>query len=387
MGISIVIPNLRAGGAEKVSVNLANYWSNSGYDVEFVLMNSDGEFLTKLLSSVSVISLKSARISCSFIPLLRYFKRCHPCVTLVHMWPLTSVTVLAWLLAGKPGKLYICEHTLLSLHARLDLKLSLTIVRLITSFTYPLANGIVAVSSGVANDLSTLTGIKEKSIQVIHNPVVTPCTARRRSKINSFSRSRLWNGEFRTCLVSVGSLKKTKNFSLLIEAFSKVSNQLDAGLVILGEGEERLDLELLVEQLNLQDRVYLPGYHNEPELWLSNADLFVLSSDLEGLPTVLIEALAFGLPIVSTNCQYGPKEILGSGRYGILVPVKNSSALANGILDSLSRAWNISELQCRASHFSIKSQSDKYLQYFEIAPPSPRSLDSRKTSLSFHVSL
>jgi glycosyltransferase involved in cell wall biosynthesis len=220
------------------------------------------------------------------------------------------------------------------------------------------------VSTGAAKDLAQLTGLPEQQVAVIHNPVVAAELPTLQRQPDPLSRHKLWQGQFCTHLVTVGTLKAQKNHRLLLQAFAKVAPELDAALVILGEGGLRATLEQDVQDLRLQGRVVLPGFHADPTPWYQAADLFVLSSDFEGFANVVAEALACGTPVVSTDCPHGPGEILKQGRYGELVTVGDADALAAGIRRAVSRSWDRETLQRRALDFSIPRQAQAYLDLF-----------------------
>ena len=154
--------------------------------------------------------------------------------------------------------------------------------------------------------------------------------------------------------------------SLSSNAFSKISKELSAKLIILGEGKERYNLEKLISRLELNDSVCLAGFNRNPYPWYLTSDLFVLSSNWEGLPTVLVEALECGLPIVSTDCPSGPDEILENGRYGQLVPMNNIQALSKAMKLGLIQSHDSTVLTTRANDFSISNISNEYLKYFKL---------------------
>jgi glycosyltransferase involved in cell wall biosynthesis len=361
--ISLILPNLGGGGAEKLAIYLANDWINRGFKVEFILMQNKGELLPLLSEHISVIEVGADRIRDLILPLRKYLKKSSPDVILVGMWPLTSAAVIAWLLAFRPGRIYLIEHCHLSEECFRGLHLSFSYVKAILRLTYPLATGIMAVSKGVKEDLCRLGRFQKESIQVIYNPAATGILPFRASKND---RQRLWGKGFTYHILSVGSFKIEKNHECLIRAFSKLPNTLNAKLTIVGEGNLRSKLEKLVADLALQDRVSLPGFSNDVYQWYRSADLFVLSSDSEGLPTVLIEALECGVPIVSTKCHGGPSEILDDGRYGILVSDGDVKELSMGIANALIKQHDRNALMMRAKDFSIEKISEKYLDYFKL---------------------
>jgi len=372
--ITVIIPDLRGGGAERVAVHLANHWCSRGIDVEIVIMRRHGEFLANLHPSIKLFDLQANRFRDVPFLLSRYFYERKPLVTLVHMWPLTSLAVLAWLIARSPGRLYLCDHTCLSEHVRRDLSIPLSLAKAALRLTYHFATHVISVSHGAAKDLARLLRVPESFITVIHNPIVSS-ELQPRLPAESAVRSLLWHGSFSSTIISIGSLKPSKNFNLLLEAFSDVAEELDAGLVILGTGPEYSSLVRKVDDLGLQNRIRFPGFHHNPDLWLRAADLFVLSSDFEGFGNVLVEALAAGTPVVSTNCPHGPEEILDQGRFGVLVPPGDRVSLASAIRASvLYGKYDFRFLQERALHFSISSQSLVYLRLFNILAPEIDSL-------------
>ena len=137
-------------------------------------------------------------------------------------------------------------------------------------------------------------------------------------------------------LVAAGRLVPQKDYPTMLRALKIIRQRHDARLMILGEGEQRPRLEGLVKELGLESYVSMPGIVKNPYAYMARADLFVMSSAWEALPTVLIEALALGAPVVSTDCVNGPREILQDGRYGALVPVGDVSALAEAVAAALS---------------------------------------------------
>jgi glycosyltransferase involved in cell wall biosynthesis len=197
---------------------------------------------------------------------------------------------------------------------------------------YRWADGIVAVSKGVADDLVQVTGLPPERIQVIYNPIVTP-------ELMAKAQDTLdhpWFGPGQPpVILAVGRLDPQKDFHTLIRAFAQVRQIRLSRLLILGEGEERQALEALVCQLGLQDDVCLPGFVANPYPYMTRAGVFVLSSRWEGLPGVLIEALYCGVPLVSTDCPSGPREILANGQYGKLVPVGDVVAMTQAIVAML----------------------------------------------------
>jgi glycosyltransferase involved in cell wall biosynthesis len=184
------------------------------------------------------------------------------------------------------------------------------------------------VSQGVADDLVNTVGIPSRMVEVIYNPGVTPDLKSKAAAEPDHAWLR--SGE-PPAVLGVGSLTAQKDFPTLVRAFWEVRRSRAAKLIILGEGRERASLERLVKELDLEQDVSLPGFVDNPYSYMSRAGAFVLSSRWEGLPTVLVEALYCGVPLVATDCPSGPREILQNGQLGSLVPVGSVDQMARAI--------------------------------------------------------
>ena len=196
-------------------------------------------------------------------------------------------------------------------------------------------------------------------IHTIHNPVVSTdldCKARESPKHPWF--------DDRPCpvILAIGRMKKVKDFSTLLRAFARLLDRRPARLIVLGEGRLRPSLLSLARELGIAEQVDFPGFQENPYAFLAKADLFVLSSRHEALPTVLIEAMACGCPVVSTDCPYGPREILEDGRLGPLVPVGDPEALAEAMARVLDEPPSQDLLRERASFFSVERAVERYEQ-------------------------
>jgi len=352
MKIAIFIPNLKGGGAERVFVNLTHYFIKKGYEVNFVLIEKQGELLDLLPSSVKIFDLKASHIFKSFLPLKQYLKDEKPDALIAVMWPLTVLATISAILANFKGVLVLSDHNTLSLSTKNLSNFKRRILKISIKFIYPLADVRLAVSDGMADDISNFTALNRSRFKVIHNPIFLQSSNVGNLKIKKRSKYRI---------VNLGALSEQKNQALLIKAFSLISDKIDVELVILGEGPLRYELEKLVSDLNLKEKIQMPGFITDPSQWYEESDLFVLSSIYEGLPMVLLEALTFGLPIVSTDCKSGPREILCNGKYGKLVPVGDADALAKSMLQALQEEPDIEFLKRRAADFSVDKIAEQYL--------------------------
>jgi glycosyltransferase involved in cell wall biosynthesis len=226
---------------------------------------------------------------------------------------------------------------------------------------YGNAHAIVAVSQGVAQELSQRMSIPRQRIHVIYNPIDL-------DRISALADKELDHPWFQPgqppVLLAAGRLHEQKDYPTLLRAFKLVRANRTVRLAILGEGRERVHLEKLIRELAVDDAVGLLGFQANPFAYMAKSAVFVLSSAWEGLANVLIESLACGCRVVSTDCQHGPAEILDNGRYGMLVPVGSPEALAGAIGRALDQSPEPEKAKKRASAFDITGISDKYQQLF-----------------------
>lgn len=322
--LALFLPDMGGGGAERVALALLQGFLDRGYSADLVLINQRGALLPLVPAEVEIINLKAPKIRQVVLPLARYLRRRRPRALHAMMWPLPLVAIAARDIAKTDTRIVASEHTTLS---NMPHALQHRAVRVTTRFFYKRLNGLAAVSAGVADDLTSFIGVPRDQIAVIHNPLLLPSTL----PTPAVGR---WPGGTRRIL-AMGSLKPEKDFSLLLRALKRVRATSAPSLLILGDGPLRAELEKEVGALALTDAVMFAGFQLDPWPFLAAADLFVLSSTSEGLPTVLIEALHAGVPIVSTDCLSGPREILGEGAYGTLIPPGNEEALAEAISKQL----------------------------------------------------
>ncbi len=355
--ISLFLPDLRGGGAEKVAVNLANEMVRRGFDIDVVLIKSQGELLVDLDPLIDIIDLDSERIRSAVKPYISYLQNSKPDVILASMWPLTSIAIIANRLAKSQSTVIVSEHTTWS-RSQIVKKLGRRwMTRLIMSLTFPFADGIITVSKGVASDLARFSFTKRQLISVIYNPVVDE---RKLECCDSFINHQWPKAKYH--ILSVGTLKPVKDFATLLKAFALARKKVDVSLIILGEGELKAELLALSDKLGISSHVLFPGFVRNTIPYYQFADLFVLSSLAEGFGNVIVESMASGTPVVATDCQSGPREILNDGEYGKLVPVSDVDALANAIVNSIKEIHDLEALKQRASDFTIDKITSQYLK-------------------------
>jgi glycosyltransferase involved in cell wall biosynthesis len=223
---------------------------------------------------------------------------------------------------------------------------------------YPSADAVVAVSAGVADGLASRAGLRRDRITVIHNPIVTPEIAEKAAA----GLDHPWFAPGQSpVFLAAGRLTVQKDYPTLLRAFAQLRQRRAARLVILGVGELRDELAAQVSSLGLAADVEFAGFQENPFAFMRRAAAFVLSSAWEGFGNVLVEALACGTQVVSTDCPSGPAEILDGGRFGHLVQVGDASALAAAMEAALVHPLPAELLRERAQIFSIDAALDRYL--------------------------
>ena len=365
------LPSLVGGGAERVIVNLAQGITERGIRVDLVLAAAEGPLLDQLPPAVRLIDLGATRVLRSIVPLARYLRRERPRVLVSSMGHANLVAVWAARLAGLVVPVIVTEHNTLSQETSRQSRLSGKLWPHLLRTFYPWATTIVAVSRGAADDLARTSGLPRDRVEVVYNPVITPtmmALARQAPDHPWFAAGQP------PVILGVGRLTRQKDFATLLRAFAEVRRQRPARLLILGEGEDRPALEALATELAVADDLALPGFQENALAFMAGSAVFALSSAWEGLPTVLIEALAAGTRVVSTDCPSGPREILQDGRLGALVPVGNAAALAAAILEAMDRPTSVVPPDA-LTPFTRDASVDHYLQVIERAAPTTPPVD------------
>ncbi len=351
--IAMVLANMSGGGAERVALTLIQHFIAKGHSVDLILAEAKGELLPLVPPAARVIDLKATRIRGALSGLWQYFRREKPDAVQISMWPLTIVGILAHRLAASPARLMVSDHVAYSQPFLSEREQRL--LRWTTRLFYPLADFRVVVSARGADDLAAISGIPRDRFDVIYNPIAPPAAIRTNTSVEQ-----LWGPEG-SRIISVGSLKEQKNHALLLRAFANVRDT-KAKLMILGEGHLRNDLEQLATELGIAGRLLMPGFTTDAWPYLASADLFALSSDYEGFPLVLPEAMYAGLPIVSTDCVSGPSELLDGGRFGRLVPCGDAKAMTDAIDEAISRPKEPEKVRQRAAQLTGANVFARYTE-------------------------
>jgi glycosyltransferase involved in cell wall biosynthesis len=351
------------GGVERMLVHLIQGFCEQGYAVDLLLVKARSTHLDALPEAVRRIPLGPGHTFLAVFALARWLKKERPTALLAVKDRAGRTAVIARTLARTQTRLVLRLGTNLSAALSGASAMQRWLRLLPIRRLYPAIDQIVAVSEGVADDTASIAQLPRANIHVIRNPVVTP----RMNALAAAPCPHPWLETNRECpvIIAAGRLQRQKDFPTLIRAFRQIKRDRDARLLILGEGRLRDSLFALARELDLQvgadGSLELPGFQTNLYAWLARADLFVLSSAWEGSPNVLTEALALGVPVVATDCPSGPREILDGGRYGPLVPVGDSAAMAAAIERTLDNPLPAEFLKQAVTSYTQSASARAYL--------------------------
>jgi len=394
--IAVLLPSLAGGGAERSMLHLIQSFTEQGRAVDLLVFRLEGAFVDIVPDSVRLVELKPTagvrgRLMAALadpsgvqtilrpvllpvkadanlrhiVALRRYLEAARPDVLLSALTYTNLVALWAKQLAGNITPVVVSERITLSVHIKSDKRYRAWRWRFALpaiSYAYRAADGIVTVSDSVASDLIKNAQISHTAIKTIYNPVVD-------SKLLALAEQPLehpWtNNGAPPVILGAGRLIQQKDFQTLLRAFAILRAKRKARLIILGEGKKRSELQSLAQDLGIANDVEMPGFVSNPYQYMANASVFTLTSLYEGLPGVLIQAMACGCPVISSDCPGGSAEILEHGKYGRLVPVKDPEALADAINSVLDKMPDRDLLRERASQFSVEHATQQYIDYLD----------------------
>ena len=357
--IALLVSFSGEGGVERLMLNLCEGLLDLGYPVDLLAIKRKSAHLKASPRGLKIVPLRAAHTYTSLPEVVRYLRTERPHALLAVKDRANQVAILAGKLARTKTRIAVEIQTTISAALRGKSAVRKASWYLPMRLLYPLADVVVAVSEGVARDLTEITGLPRERIQVIRNPAVSGamfCLAEE-------PVDHPWYQDRSTPIITgIGRLTRQKDFPTLIRAFARVRSQLPCRLMILGEGRDRAKLIELAHSLGVAEYVALPGFVVNPYPFLRRASLFVLSSLWEGSPTVLTEAMALGVPVVATDCPSGPREILQGGEIAPLVPMGDVEALAVAMLDTLDRRPDAAALQNAVVHYTVAASSRRYVE-------------------------
>ncbi|XOD68505.1 MAG: glycosyltransferase [Flavobacteriales bacterium AspAUS03] len=350
--ILFILPNLRAGGAEKVTTLLANYLDRKKFIPKLLLFQKEGIYLNILKNDIEIIEISVSRIRYSLFKILKTIKKLQPDIVFSGFGELNAF-ISPCLPFFKRIKFIARETNVVSQHVKQ--KRTLFFYRFYNNF-----DKIIAQSDDMKEDLIKNLRIRPEKIVKINNPIDMDFI---QGKLKERGRPKEYFTEKKNFL-SVGSLNHRKGFDFLLRVFSHLRN-LPVHLFIIGEGPEEKKLLKMTQKLSLQNVSFL-GIRANPFLYMKYADLFILSSRYEGFPNVLLEANACGTPVVANHCKGGIDEIIQLGVNGEYGPIEDEKAFSNLILKTLNRKDTYHNLsQIIREKYHVTRIVSSYAQVFE----------------------
>ncbi|MER8799208.1 glycosyltransferase [Mesorhizobium sp. M0998] len=356
------IASLRGGGAERVFVLMANELASRGHEVTLFTWNAEGPNAALRSAAVHLVDFglplrgegyaKSATLK-GIVRSANLFRRLDPDAVYSAPEFANLVMALSLMLARSRAKFFPSFHAAASLPASgLGARLAIWLSALVAAR----ATKAIAVSAGVGRDIIA-RGFPESKVVVINNPLPPAVAPQRNSYAWQAALAAMGDGPV---IATAGRLVPVKDHRTLLRAFAALRAGRPARLVIFGEGPLAAELHACAEQIGIGQDVLFAGYVNDPAACYAAADLFVLTSTSEGFGNVLVEAMAAGVPVISTDAPHGPREILGDGRFGTLVSVGDAAALAKAMAETLDHPTPAAVLKDRAVDFTVDKIGDQY---------------------------
>ena len=327
--ILFVRTTMGQGGADRVTSILLHYLDRNQYELSLLLMKREGEHLVDIPNDVQILAANATNLWFFLPSLLKNIKRVSPDVVFsIDGGVNIPLSILAFFHPFRKWKCILSERNILFPPGKNKLKRSLMLIA--KRIFYRFANVLTAVSGGVREDMEKKLSIAAHSIKVVYNPVVEKSMLQQAQE--TVDHPWFQSNREVPVIVHAGRFVYQKDHATLVNAFSLLRKKIPCRLFLLGDGPLSESIKQMVVEKGLNEDVYLAGFDLNPFKYFSKCDLFVLSSIHEGMPGVLIQAMACGAPAVSTDCPSGPNEIIDkTGENGILVPVRDAEAMANAM--------------------------------------------------------
>jgi len=356
--LMFIIPTLDAGGAEKVTINILKEMDRTNYEIKLVVFNSNGPLKKSIPKDIDVVVVTAKRLRYALLGISKLLVKFKPDYIFSTIGHLNLAMIFLKTFLRLKSKLIVREASTPSRYLGQLKKSKAFIYVQLYKKLYPKADIIVAQCDSMKNDLVEKMGISESKIVRIYNPV----NIEEIHKKSEIYYPKEYMDDYIN-IVSVGRLVEAKGFDILIKSFKLLTDKHKEKmrLFIIGEGHLKDSLEELTNDLDLKNSISFLGFVENPYPYIKNADLFVLSSRWEGFPNTVLEALACGQKVVATDCESGPKEIVGEDKYGLLAEVDNPHSLYKRICEYMSlenRSVN------RAEDFKIEKIVKQYQELF-----------------------
>jgi glycosyltransferase involved in cell wall biosynthesis len=350
--VSLFIQTLEIGGAQRVMVNLANGFAAEGYTTDLVLVTESGDFLEEVAADVRILDLGATRTVTSIPQLGRYLQNVEPLTMISAMTHTNVAALIANGVARGHTNIIVTEHADWTKRKKYNKEgMKNRLLAFTAGGLYSLSDHVVANSETVKQSITEKSRLSEDSIRMVPNPVVT--NKLKRQKEGGVQE---WFKKLEGPIVtSVGRLAPEKDYPMLLRAFQQLRNDLDASLLLIGDGQSRSGLEALAMELGVKEAVIFAGEMRNPFPYLARSSVFALPSISEAFGNVIVEAMACGCPVVTTRCSTGPVNILNDGEYGRLIPVGDTDAMSRALRTELLSPTKESVLQSRADDFSIET--------------------------------
>jgi glycosyltransferase involved in cell wall biosynthesis len=360
--VMIYLPSLMVGGAELALLRLAKGLASVGCPVTLVVHRADA-VAREMSGNLRLVELGVGSTRAALPRLARLLRRARPDFLITGLTHNNIIAVAALVMSGHACRLVVTEHAPVTALARARPEWRYRMLPWLLPFAYRFADAVVAVSGGVASDLASLLGPgARRRVSVIYNPVLP---ADWRELADSPLDDPWFAKGAPPVVLAVGRLSAEKNLPLLLDAFAVLGRRgCAARLVIIGEGPERARLEAKIRGAGFADTVRLDGESFCVMAYMRRSAVFVLTSTFEGFGNVLVEAMAAGIPVVSTDCPVGPREILADGRYGQLVTEASAETMADAIERALSSPGDIDAARLRAQDFTVEKSVAAYRTLF-----------------------
>jgi len=358
--VSLIIPSFEVGGTESSFIRKANFLKNTDFIPEMVYWTEGGELRKNLDSNIKVVKLNASSLWQLFFQFINYFNKSKPKIIHTPTFMVANIALIARIFSSHKPKIIIGARSDFDSVCKAsknyfdELKL-----RKLSQFLYPKSDRIVAVSKGVKNSLLASLDIEDSKIEVIYNGILT-----KKHRDNYEKPNHPWFVSKEICLISsIGRLSPEKGIYELICAFRealKLNSNLR--LLIIGEGDEEKKIRKYLNDYSINDFVEITSFRDDYYSYLSNADIFVLNSYYEGMPSILVEATSTDAAIISTNCKHGPNELLNGVDNCRLIEVNNENQLIDAI-NHFSRIRKIKRKKIEHLHeFNIEESMSKYLK-------------------------